>query len=257
MGMAGLAVEATREMRHRSADARASRHGALSANLLARAIFNLTVLACAVILGPHAAWSKPAVRILMLGDSITAGYGLPEAESLPQVLQTALRKTGHEVQVMNGGVSGDTTAGGLARVGWMLQEQPQIVIVELGANDGLRGLDPKESYANLDKLLAVLASAKLKVLLAGMLAPPILARSTVKSSPRSIRHWPRSTAASSTPFSSPASPPGRSSTRPTASIRTPRVSSSSPACSHPTWKSFWEDDGRCARTNHDRVPFRS
>ncbi len=174
MGMVGLAVEATREMRHRSADARASRHGALSANLLARAIFNLTVLACAVILGPPTVWSKPAVRILMLGDSITAGYGLPEAESLPQVLQTALRKTGHEVQVMNGGVSGDTTAGGLARVGWMLQEQPQIVIVELGANDGLRGLDPKESYANLDKLLAVLASAKLKVLLAGMLAPPNL-----------------------------------------------------------------------------------
>src|SRR5208282_499968 len=84
MGIAGLTVEATREMRHRSSEARASRHGTSSAYVLARAIFNLTVLACAVILGPSAAWSKPAVRILMLGDSITAGYGLPEAESLPQ-----------------------------------------------------------------------------------------------------------------------------------------------------------------------------
>jgi acyl-CoA thioesterase I len=174
MDMAGLAVEARRKMRQRSSDRVAPRHGTLSAYVLARAFFNLTVLACAIILGPYAAWSKPAVRILMLGDSITAGYGLPEAESLPAVLQAALKKAGHEVQVMNGGVSGDTTAGGLARVGWMLQEQPQIVIVELGANDGLRGLDPKQSYANLDKLLAALRSAKLKVLLAGMLAPPNL-----------------------------------------------------------------------------------
>ena len=116
------------------------------------------------------------MRILMLGDSIAAGFGLPEAESLPRVLQAALKAAGHDVEVMNGGVSGDTTAGGLARARWMLEAKPQIVIIELGANDGLRGLDPKASYANLDRLLGILESAKLAVLLTGMLAPPNLGR---------------------------------------------------------------------------------
>ena len=116
------------------------------------------------------------MRILMLGDSITAGLGLPEAESLPRVLEADLRAAGHEVVVLNGGVSGDTTADGLTRLNWMLEEKPQIVVVALGANDALRGLDPKLSYANLDKLLGMLKGAKLAVLLAGMLAPPNLGR---------------------------------------------------------------------------------
>ncbi len=142
-----------------------------------RALFNLlgaaAILAAAIVAALPAAGKEP-VRILMLGDSITAGYGLPEAESLPVVLEAALRKAGYDVRVTNGGVSGDTTAGGLARLDWMLASKPQLVIVELGANDALRALPPAESYANLDKILSTLDGAGLKVLLAGMLAPPNL-----------------------------------------------------------------------------------
>ena len=174
MDMAGLALEARLSVLRRAAAARA-RHGSLARAGLSLAI-GLSLLAGAVILGAGSAWSKPPVRILMLGDSITAGFGLPEAESLPRVLEAVLERAGHDVRVTNGGVSGDTTAGGLARVGWMLEEKPQIVVVELGANDGLRGLEPKLSYDNLDKLLAILERAKLPVLLTGMLAPPNLGR---------------------------------------------------------------------------------
>jgi len=117
---------------------------------------------------------KPTARVLALGDSIMAGYGLPAADSLPSRLEAALREGGFAVEVINGGVSGDTTAGGLARLDWMLADRPDLVIVELGGNDGLRGLDPKESYANLDKILTKLDEAKIKVLLTGMLAPPNL-----------------------------------------------------------------------------------
>lgn len=146
-------------------------------------VFNLIVAALALIIGAQGAWGKPpglepggkpSARILLFGDSIAAGYGLPEAEGLPARLQAALRKSGHDVEVLNGGVSGDTTAGGLARLDWMLGEKPDIVIVELGGNDGLRGLDPKETYANLEKILATLKAAKVKVLLTGMRAPPNL-----------------------------------------------------------------------------------
>lgn len=139
-------------------------------------LFNLVALLGVLIIGAPAAAGKPPVRILMLGDSITAGYGLPAAESLPTALEAALGKAGHVVAVLNGGVSGDTTAGGLARLDWMLAQKPEVVIVELGANDGLRGLEPRESYANLDKILTALEAAKVRVLLAGMLAPPNLGR---------------------------------------------------------------------------------
>lgn len=145
-------------------------------------VFNLMVVAFALIIGAQGAWGKPPTgiggkpssRILVLGDSIAAGYGLPAAESLPAQLQAVLRRAGHEVEVLNGGVSGDTTAGGLARLDWMLGEKPDIVIVELGGNDGLRSIDPKETYANLDKILTKLKAAKVEVLLTGMLAPPNL-----------------------------------------------------------------------------------
>jgi acyl-CoA thioesterase-1 len=141
------------------------------------ALFNAAALLAALMIGaPAAAAGKAPFRILALGDSITAGYGLAGPDSLPARLETALRQGGREVEVINGGVSGDTTAGGLARLGWMLGEKPDAVIVELGGNDGLRGLDPKQTYANLDKILTRLGAARVKVLLTGMLAPPNLGR---------------------------------------------------------------------------------
>jgi acyl-CoA thioesterase-1 len=112
------------------------------------------------------------VSIAVLGDSIAAGYGLPAAQAFPACLEVALKAKGRDVKVINAGVSGDTTAGGLARLDWTLADKPDLVIVELGGNDALRGLDPKSSEANLDAILAKLKSGGAKILLTGMLAPP-------------------------------------------------------------------------------------
>ncbi|MGH7091175.1 MAG: arylesterase [Stellaceae bacterium] len=109
-------------------------------------------------------------RILALGDSITAGYGLPPDDTLPAKLEARLKHDGYDVSVINGGVSGDTTAGGRARLAWALQDKPRFALVELGANDMLRGLDPKEAYANLDAILAGLKKAKVEPLLIGIRA---------------------------------------------------------------------------------------
>ena len=109
--------------------------------------------------------------VLVLGDSLTAGYGLEQDESFPVQLEARLRSAGYDVNVINAGVSGDTTAGGLARIEWALADQPDIVIVALGANDALRGLDPTQSYKNLDALLTRLSTAECRIILAGMLAP--------------------------------------------------------------------------------------
>ncbi len=114
------------------------------------------------------------LKILALGDSLTAGYGLPPGEGFVPQLEQALREQGIDAAVLDGGVSGDTTAGGLARLDWLLAEDPQVVIVELGANDALRGLDPAEVEANLDAILTKLQGQHRAVLLAGMLAPPNL-----------------------------------------------------------------------------------
>ncbi len=136
------------------------------------AIFNvLAILALTV--SPAAAAEK---SLLVLGDSLTAGYGLPESESFPRQLEAALRKQGHEIKVINGGVSGDTTAGGLARVDWLMAPKPDYAIVALGANDGLRGLDPVKSQANLAKILKKLREKDIPILLAGMYAPPNLGK---------------------------------------------------------------------------------
>ena len=111
------------------------------------------------------------LRILMLGDSLTAGYGLASGDALPVRLEAALRHRGLGVEVINAGVSGDTTAGGLARLQWALAARPHAVIVALGANDALRAVDPAVTHSNLDRMLAALAERRLPALLAGMLAP--------------------------------------------------------------------------------------
>ncbi|MBT4890174.1 MAG: arylesterase [Rhodospirillales bacterium] len=112
------------------------------------------------------------IRLLVLGDSLSAGYGLPPGDGFTDKLEAALRIEGQAVKVLNGGVSGDTTAGGLARLEWMLSDKPDAVLVELGANDGLRGLDPTETHSNLNAILNTIRERDIPVLLAGMFAPP-------------------------------------------------------------------------------------
>lgn len=112
-----------------------------------------------------------ARKILVLGDSLGAGYGLPAEKGFIAQLENALRKRGHDIKVMNGSISGDTTAGGRARLAWALSSKPDYVIVELGGNDGLRGLDPAQTRANLDAILKRLKEKSIPTLLAGMMAP--------------------------------------------------------------------------------------
>jgi acyl-CoA thioesterase-1 len=114
------------------------------------------------------------IRLLMLGDSITAAFGLARSEGLPARLQAALRERGRNVRVIDAGVSGDTTAGGRARIDWALADRPQAAIVALGGNDGLRGLTPAQMRANLVAILDRLAQRGIPTLLAGMMAPPNL-----------------------------------------------------------------------------------
>jgi acyl-CoA thioesterase-1 len=116
----------------------------------------------------------PELRLLMLGDSITAGFGLPRAEALPARLEAALRARGRNVRVIDAGVSGDTTAGGRARLDWALADRPDAAIVALGANDALRALPPAQTRENLEAILDGLARREIPALLAGMLAPPNL-----------------------------------------------------------------------------------
>ncbi len=144
------------------------RHGGRSG--VRAGIFNIAVAAALLVAGPSAA-TEP-IHILMLGDSLTAGSGLIKSESLPVRLEAALEQTAPGVRVINGGVSGDTTAGGRARLAWSLAERPNAVIIALGANDGLRGLAPKQTYANLDAIISAAKDAGVAVLLAGMRAPP-------------------------------------------------------------------------------------
>ena len=127
-------------------------------------------LGLALILAAPAALAQQ-VTIAALGDSLTQGYGLPEADGFVPQLQAWLRGKGIEATVINAGVSGDTTAGGLARIGWTLSEDVDAVIVALGGNDVLRGIDPAASRANLDGILAEIGTRGLPVLLAGMRAP--------------------------------------------------------------------------------------
>jgi acyl-CoA thioesterase-1 len=135
-----------------------------------RRILNLTAAILFAGAATDAA-AQPTV-IAALGDSLVQGYGLPEAEGFVPQLQAWLAANGApEVTVLNAGVSGDTTAGGLARVDWTLTDEVDAVIVALGGNDLLRGIDPAETRRNLDGILAAIAARGLPVLLAGLPAP--------------------------------------------------------------------------------------
>ena len=111
------------------------------------------------------------IKLVVLGDSLAAGYGVKPDQAIPARLEAALKAGGRNVSVINHGVSGDTTAGGVERIDWMLADKPDIVLVELGANDALRGSDPASAERNLDAIITKLKAAGVTVWLAGMLAP--------------------------------------------------------------------------------------
>jgi acyl-CoA thioesterase-1 len=117
------------------------------------------------------AQGRAPLRIVVLGDSLVAGFQLKASDAFPAQLERALKARGHQVDVINAGVSGDTTAAGLERLQWAVPDRTDAVIVELGANDALRGLDPAKARANLDKILTAVKAGGAEVLLAGMLAP--------------------------------------------------------------------------------------
>ena len=131
----------------------------------AGALFALSLAA------PTGLQAGESITIAALGDSLVQGFGLHQEEGFVPRLEAWLHDAGHDVEVSNAGVSGDTTAGGLARMGWTLADDPDAMIVALGGNDLLRGIDPAESRANLEEILRTAASAGVPVLLVGMPAP--------------------------------------------------------------------------------------
>ena len=120
------------------------------------------------------------VHIVALGDSLTAGYRLEPGEAFPDQLERALNVRGHDVRVSNAGVSGDTASGGLARLSWSVPSGTDAVILALGANDALRGVKPEKTYEALAKIVAALKRRHIKVLIAGMKAPPNMGREYVQ-----------------------------------------------------------------------------
>jgi acyl-CoA thioesterase-1 len=135
----------------------------------------VTFAVAAVLIAPSYAFAAGrAVNIVALGDSLTAGYGLVATDAFPAQLQRALEARGIAATVVNAGVSGDTTTGGLARLDWSVPDGTDAVILELGANDALRGIDPAVTRKTLDAMLRRFQERKIPVLLCGMMAPPNL-----------------------------------------------------------------------------------
>jgi len=134
----------------------------------------LLALAAVVLMDSAGTAAERPIRILALGDSLTQGYGLPPGNDYPNVLESALTAQGLEIVIVNGGVSGDTSAGGRARLDWSLADPdgtPNAAIVELGANDGLRGLPVPAMEENLDAILAELKARNIPILFTGMKGP--------------------------------------------------------------------------------------
>ena len=148
----------------------------LKANRLAK---NVTIFVTTLILA-NAAWALTAAnaqapcKLAILGDSLTAGYGVEEAQAFPAQLADKLDAEGIACTIINAGVSGDTSAGGAARIGWVLADEPTHLLVELGGNDALRALPVEQMRANLTSIVEKSTAQGVEVMLAGMLAPPNL-----------------------------------------------------------------------------------
>ncbi|TAV75808.1 arylesterase [Rhizobium leguminosarum] len=134
------------------------------------AALQFTVIAVSLILATAA--NARTINLVGFGDSLMAGYQLPPGDGFPEKLQAALKAKGIDVTIANAGVSGDTTTGGLARIDWSVPDGTDGVILEVGANDALRGIPPEESAKNLDQMIIRLKERGIAVLLAGIIAPP-------------------------------------------------------------------------------------
>jgi len=133
--------------------------------------FALVLIVVVAALTGSAPAADRVLKIVAFGDSLTAGLGLPAGAAFPARLEAALKAKGHAVAIVNAGVSGDTASGGLGRLDWSVPDDTDAVILELGANDALRGVDPKTTKAALDAILGKLDARHVPVLLAGMAAP--------------------------------------------------------------------------------------
>ena len=133
-------------------------------------IFACAAALAALIVPASAQAQNQPIRLVALGDSLTAGYGLPQEAAFPVVLERALKAKGHKVEIANAGVSGDTSSGGLDRLDWSVPDGTDGVILELGANDMLRGLDPALTRKNLETIVERLKARNIPVMLAGMYA---------------------------------------------------------------------------------------
>ena len=148
-----------------------ARHVNAAAHTARRYLGRLLMTAAFTLGAADAGAATDPIRLLAFGDSLLAGFGLASSNAFPAQLQRALRDAGYNVEVINAGVSGDTTAGGAARIDWALGEDPDLALVELGANDALRGIDPETARDNLDYILQRLREERVPTLLAGMYAP--------------------------------------------------------------------------------------
>lgn len=141
-------------------------------------LLTATLLGPAFLNGAFAAQSPKTVQIIAFGDSLMAGYGLDDQDSVPALLDAKLKRKGFHIKMTNAGVSGDTTSGGRARLDWVLTtadpQKPTLVILELGANDALRGLSPDLTRKNLDAMITTIRERGFEILLCGMMAPPNL-----------------------------------------------------------------------------------
>jgi acyl-CoA thioesterase I len=158
----------------KSKEVQKMKRGALATAVIAAGM----LLAASGLPAIQAAAATPV--IVAFGDSLTAGLGLPEKDSFPAQLERALKARGQEVKVINAGVSGDTASAGLARLDWAMPDDASAVIIELGANDALQGLDPAATKATLEKIITELKARGLPILLAGMEAPPNLGKEYVE-----------------------------------------------------------------------------
>ena len=137
---------------------------------------SLTILSLINVPSNSSEITQPVIKLMIFGDSLTAGYGLKRSDSFSEKLSNALKSKGRNVRIILSSVSGDTTAGGEARLDWALIEKPDAFLLELGANDGLRGIEPSVSRENLESIIKKLKKNRVKTLIVGMFAPPNLGK---------------------------------------------------------------------------------
>ena len=137
---------------------------------------SLTILSLVNVPSNSSEITQPVIKLMIFGDSLTAGYGLKRSDSFSEKLSNALKSKGRNVRIILSSVSGDTTAGGKARLDWALIEKPDVFLLELGANDGLRGIEPSVSRENLESIIKKLKKNRVKTLIVGMFAPPNLGK---------------------------------------------------------------------------------